>query len=255
MILRDYPLILCLVSFSVMCFSVLVATYIRRGRDQHKDTIQNYDVIRTATLTLLGLIIGFSFAMATSRYDLRKNYEEAEANAIGTEYVRASLLPAPYAKRIQVLLIQYLDQRILFYNDRHGEHLAQINKDTAGLQNQLWAVIIESAESRPAPIVALVASGMNDVLNSQGYTQAAWWNQIPRAAWALMGVIGIFSCLLVGYGIRDIKAQRLLIPLLPFIISIAFFLIADLDSPRGGVIHVAPQNLISVSESWRPVIK
>ncbi len=43
---------------------------------------------------LLGLIIGFSFSMAISRYDQRKNYEEAEANAIGTEYVRADLLPA-----------------------------------------------------------------------------------------------------------------------------------------------------------------
>ena len=51
-------------------------------------------MVETATLTLLGLIIGFSFSMAITRYDLRKNYEEAEANAIGTEYVRAGLLPA-----------------------------------------------------------------------------------------------------------------------------------------------------------------
>ena len=50
--------------------------------------------VLAATLTLLGLIIGFSFSMAISRYDQRKNYEEAEANAIGTEYVRADLLPA-----------------------------------------------------------------------------------------------------------------------------------------------------------------
>ena len=49
--------------------------------------------VQAAALTLLGLIIGFSFSMATGRYDLRKSYEEAEANAIGTEYVRADLLP------------------------------------------------------------------------------------------------------------------------------------------------------------------
>ncbi len=253
--LLDYPLLLCLVSFITMCLSVLVAAYVRRGQDQNRDMLQNYDVIRTATLTLLALIIGFSFSMATGRYDLRKNYEEAEANAIGTEYVRATLLPAPYAKRIQGLLVEYTDQRILFYHERHGVHLEKINKDTAELQNQLWAVIVESAESRPAPIVALVASGMNDVLNSQGYTQAAWWNRIPTAAWALMGLIGIFCSLLVGYGIRDIKTHRMLIPLLPLIISIAFFLIADLDSPSGGVIRVEPQNLISVAESLRPAVK
>ena len=71
-----------------------------------------------ATLTLLGLIIGFSFSMAISRYDQRKNYEEAEANAIGTEYVRADLLPAADAERMHGLLRNYLDQRVLFYQTR-----------------------------------------------------------------------------------------------------------------------------------------
>ena len=42
--------------------------------------------------------------MAISRYDQRKNYEEAEANAIGTEYVRADLLPGPDAAKVRALL-------------------------------------------------------------------------------------------------------------------------------------------------------
>jgi hypothetical protein len=48
---------------------------------------EDFEVVRTASLTLLGLIIGFSFAMAVSRYDQRKKLEADEANAIGTEYV------------------------------------------------------------------------------------------------------------------------------------------------------------------------
>ena len=62
---------------------------------------EDFGFILAATLTLLGLIIGFSFSMATSRYDQRKNYEEAEANAIGTEYVRADLLPAADAATVR----------------------------------------------------------------------------------------------------------------------------------------------------------
>jgi len=57
--------------------------------------------VLAASLTLLALIIGFSFSMAVSRYDQRKNYEEAEANAIGTEYLRANLLPADDATRVR----------------------------------------------------------------------------------------------------------------------------------------------------------
>jgi ABC-type branched-subunit amino acid transport system permease subunit len=95
--------------------------------------------------------------------------------------------------------------------------------------------------------MALVLSGMNDVLNSQGYTQAAWRNRIPIAAWALMGAIAICCNVLIGYGARRRDWHIFLI--LPIAVSLAFFLIADIDSPRGGSIHVAPQNLISLSES------
>jgi hypothetical protein len=137
----------------------------------------------------------------------------------------------------------------VFYETRDEQQLAQINAHTAQLQTELWSVIVESAESRPAPIIALVASGMNDVLNSQGYTQAAWWNRIPIAAWLLIASIAICCSLLVVYDLRDMKAGCVLIPILPLIVSIAFFLIADIDSPRAGAIRVSPQNLISVSES------
>ena len=93
---------------------------------------------------------------------------------------------------------------------------------------------------------------MNDVLNSQGYTQAGYWNRIPTAAWGLMAAIAIGCNLLVGYGSRQRKAGSKLLPILPLIVSIAFMLIADIDSPRHGIIRVRPQNLISLAESLPP---
>ena len=102
-------------------------------------------IVLGATLTLLGLLIGFSFSMAVSRYDQRKNYEEAEANAIGTEYVRADLLPAGDAAEVRELLKKYLDQRMLFYTTRDQRQLAKINADTAELQTKLWSAVRASA--------------------------------------------------------------------------------------------------------------
>ena len=201
----------------------------------------DFDIVLTATLTLLALIIGFSFSMAVSRYDQRKNYEEAEANAIGTEYARADLLPADARLNVRELLTGYLRQRIQFYQGA----ISEVDSDTAKLQAKLWASVVNASTAQPTLIVALAVSGMNDVLNSQGYTQAAWWNRIPGAAWFLMGLIAIFSNLLLGYRERN----RGFLLILPVIVSIAFFLIADIDSPNGGVIHVAPQNLIAVLQS------
>jgi hypothetical protein len=87
------------------------------------------------------------------------------------------------------------------------------------------------------------------VLNSQGYTQAAWWNRIPIAAWGLMAAIAICSNLLLGYGARNAKGQIILHMVLPLVVSISFFLIADIDSPRGGIILINPHNLVNLLES------
>jgi len=83
-------------------------------------------------------------------------------------------------------------------------------------------------------------------LNSQAYTQAAWWNHIPVAAWALLAAIAISCNVLLGYN-RKVGSTRSFI-VLPLIMATAFYLIAELDSPRGGLIRIKPLNLISVSE-------
>jgi ABC-type uncharacterized transport system fused permease/ATPase subunit len=248
----DYPALVFVLSFFVMWLSARIGAALFRGHQKLEEEInENFKVILGATLTLLALIIGFSFSMAVSRYDQRKIFEEAEANAIGTEYVRADLLPAAEATKVRALLRNYLDQRVLFYTTRDKQQIQQINTRIAQLQSAMWSAVLPLAAAQPTPLIALTVSGMNDVLNSQGYTQAAWWNRIPFEAWFLMAAIAICCNVLFGYETRNLKAERLLLLFLPLIISISFFLIADLDSPLGGAIHVKPQNLISLAESLR----
>src|SRR5208283_1093839 len=246
-----YPLLLVFpLSFAVLWLAARIGVALRKRRtDDTEDFSQDFGIVLGATLTLLGLLIGFSFSMAISRYDQRKNYEEAEANAIGTEYLRADLLSAGDAAKVRALLREYLDQRILFYTTRDGPQLHQVNTYTASLQDELWSAVRVPAATQPTPILALAVSGMNDVLNSQGYTQAAWWNSIPPAAWALMAAIAVCCNLLVGYGARPGRARAYLLLVLPLVVAVAFYLIADLDSPRTGIIRVQPQNLLSLSQT------
>jgi hypothetical protein len=221
----------------------------RTIRPLKKDEREDFDTVLAASLTLLALIIGFSFSMAVSRYDQRKNYEEAEANAIGTEYLRADLLPADNATRVRQLLRQYVDQRIDFYHDNKAAS-PNIGNDPKTVQDELWSTVTRAGAAQPNPVLALTISGMNDVLNTQADTRAAWLNRIPTAAWALMILIAIFSNLLLGY--RDRSSGSLALLVLPVIASIAFFLIADIDSPHLGAISVVPHNLISTSEAMKP---
>lgn len=246
--LLNFPLVVLAISLIVLWLSVQIGGFIAvKLRPVKEDERDDLDRIISASLTLLALIIGFSFSMAVSRYDQRKNYEEEEANAIGTEYARTDLLPADDGARVRHLLVQYLDQRVLFYMIRYPHRLETINGETAKLQADMWSIVQGAAGVKPAPTVALAVAGMNDVLNRQGYTQAAWWNRIPVGAWSLMIALAICCCLLTGYGAK--RQSGLLFTILPFLISIAFFLISDIDSPRGGIIRVVPQNLVSLSQS------
>ena len=242
MLLLNRPLFLFVVTFLLLWLAAWIGMAIRSRQHELPENVRaDYGTIIGATLTLLGLLIGFTFSMATTRYDLRKSLEEEEANAIGTEYVRVDFLPAGSASQLQALLRQYTDLRIRFYTARDQAELPRINADTASMQNQMWAMVAAAAKLQASPLSALASSGMNDVLNSQGYTQAAWWNRIPVAAWSLMFLIAVLSNVLLGYGMHG-RAVVLSI-ILPLAVSISFFLIADIDSPRGGVIRIQPQNL------------
>ena len=121
--------------------------------------------------------------------------------------------------------------------------------ETTNIKNALWQAVSRAAIAHPTALTALATTGMNDVLNAEGYTQAVWLNRIPLAAWGLMGLIAIAANLTLGFGER--RTDSILLLVLPVVISIAIYLIADIDSPRGGVIRVFPQNLIALSQSLK----
>jgi len=246
----DTPFIVLAVALLAQWLAVFAGDVFRKKlRPLKDDDRPDFDLVLSAALTLLALITGFSFAMAVTRYDQRKNFEEAEANAIGTAYVRADILPAEHATKLRQLLRKYLDQRVAFYVARGGSRIDGINAETQNLQAELWSTVMRAVTPQGTMVEALVVSGMNDVLNSQGYTQAAWWNRIPAAAWGMMGLVALSCNFLFGYGERRGTALALVLPL---IVSLSFFLIADMDSPRSGVVRVLPQNLLALAETMKP---
>ncbi|SFS20867.1 hypothetical protein SAMN05421771_3910 [Granulicella pectinivorans] len=249
--LMDSPFLVFLLAFALLFAATWVGILFRRRRDEvHPEEREDLGVVLGATLTLLGLIIGFSFSMAISRYDQRKTLEEGEANAIGTEYLRADLLPAADAARLKGLLVRYTDLRIEYYvTPRFTERRREIDRETDRLQALLWDGVKAPGPDQSTAVTTLVVGGMNDVLNAQGYMQAAMWNRIPAAAWFLLFAVGIGANGMQGYNVR--RPRFWLGTLLPLLAAVSFFLIADIDSPRGGIIKVTPENLVALSGSLK----
>src|SRR5215470_4219230 len=111
----DNPFLVLVGSLILFSASAWIGTRLHRLLQIGESDRENFSFVLGGTLTLLGLIVGFTFSMAVGRYDQRKNREEQEANAIGTAYAQADLLPATDSARVRGLLGAYVDQRILFY--------------------------------------------------------------------------------------------------------------------------------------------
>src|SRR6266566_3389257 len=128
----NFPLLVFAMSFLLLSLAAAVGDIVRsKIHPLVEEERDDFGIILSATLTLLGLLIGFSFSMAISRYDQRKNYEEAEANAIGTEYVRADLLPPGDRARVRELLRMYVDERVLFYTTRSSTYILSSSRTLA----------------------------------------------------------------------------------------------------------------------------
>ncbi len=248
--LLDHPFLWAIIWLFVLLVAATLGRWLRaRRKTLGEGEREDLNLILSATLTLLSLLVGFSFSMASARYDHRKNLEAQEASVIGTEYERASLLPQPQALHVEQLLRAYLNDRIALYNAPNDASDAKILRATLTLQNKLWESVRIPAFAHQNSITALVVEGMNEVTDAEQSTQAAWEDRVPVPAWALMIVIAIFSCGLIGYYEQPSENPRRFYVLLPLLLAVASYIIADLDSPRGGLITVAAKNLERVTQS------
>src|SRR5262245_30884561 len=106
--------------------------------------------VQGAVLGLVGLLLGFTFAMAVERFDTRRTLVLQEANAIGTTWLRANLLSEAHAKPVRELLRTYLNVRVEAQAAGAGTpQMADALRRSAEIQHELWTHAEKAAnESR-----------------------------------------------------------------------------------------------------------
>jgi hypothetical protein len=212
----------------------------------------NIGTLESATAGLLALIIGFTFAMALSRFEARRDAVVQEANAIGTTALRARLLPEPHRAESLKLLREYVQVRIAAFHSGHS--FAEL-KTTVERSNAIQEALWKQARAVGENDKALVPSGffiqsLNQMIDAQGVRLAALRNRIPSIVLVMLYVLAAAAGGFVGYAsAMDPRLTRLPVVIMGLLISLVLYLIIDLDRPNSGFITNNQQAMIDVAES------
>lgn len=199
-----------------------------------------------ATLGLLGFMLVFTFSTAGSRFDARRQAVLEEANAIGTTYLRAGLLPEGRGKIVRSLLRQYVDVRLEAVRTAEIEATLRSSQE---LHNRLWAEAEAAGTKYPESIqVGLFVQSLNETIDLHTTrVVAGLYSRIPLTIWIALYGITALTMLGVGYhaGLTS-NVRSLAFAMLAITFSAVLLLVADLDRPGEGMLRVSQQALVDL---------
>jgi hypothetical protein len=224
----------------------------RLGADAGSRGGDNISTLESAVLGLLALMIGFTFAMALSRFEARRDAVLNEANAIGTTALRARLLPEPYRAEALKLLREYVKIRLdITQRPVSRSELMTAIEQSSAIQEALWlqAKAMAAKDNGMVP-TGLFIQSLNEMIDNQGKRLAALRTQVPNIVLLALFGVAAFASGFAGYA-SGLEARRTRLPvyIMGFLVSALILLIMDLDRPSAGFIEVSQQPMIDTAAS------
>jgi uncharacterized membrane protein YidH (DUF202 family) len=212
----------------------------------------NVSTLEAAVLGLLALMIGFTFAMALSRYEARRDAVLNEANAIGTTALRARLLREPQRAEVLKLLREYVQLRLDITQrpTPQADLVAAIDRSNA-LHEALWqqAEAVSMKDNSMVP-TGLFIQTLNEMIDNQGKRLAALRNRVPNVVPLVLFGIAAVASAFAGYASgSDAKRNRLPVYTTGVVVVAVIMLILDLDRPSAGFIEISQQPMIDTAAS------
>jgi hypothetical protein len=231
-------------------FGFWVKTRTARGG---ADTIGKGDIalIIGAVLTLLALLLGFTYSMSEGRFEERRHLVIDEANAIGTTYLRAKTLPEPRSSEIQGLLRQYTALRVEIAGKmkEDPEKIPDIYDREKKLQSMLWSHAVALARENPNPVISAFLVPLNEMIDIHAKRVAAFRNRVPFPIYVVLLIVSVVALWLIGYYLGSHRQRALMVTgMLALLVASVMWLIMDLDEPVRGAIRTSQQSLIDLNQ-------
>lgn len=197
----------------------------------------------SAVLALLGLLIGFTFSLSLSRYDSRREMVVAEGNAIGTAWLRATLVPGPEGDGLRTAMRSYGDIRASLHD---ATDRSAVEARSAVAQGTVWKALGPALARLDPPMAASLVGATNEMFDAASSRKAEREARIPGRVLDMVSLYALMAAGMVGYVLgrwqdrRHLAASHALFLLL----SLAMVLILDLDRPWSGGITISPQPIL-----------
>jgi hypothetical protein len=223
----------------------------KSGKQVIRDAKSQHLTVEAGILGVLGLMLGFTMAMALDRFELRRQLVLQEAQAIGSAHLLTQLLPAQESKEIDDLLRAYAGVRIR-PEDRHDvyEQIAATRQESARLQAAFWTRAAAYGQKDPSPVRAgMLLQSLKEVIQLDAARWSAFQDRVPAAVICVIAVVGLLAVMVVGYtfGLSGVR-QPFSICMLALAITMVLGIIVDLERPREGLIRVSQQPLLDLRE-------
>jgi hypothetical protein len=210
---------------------------------------RQFDIVRTATFALVAFLIAFSFSGAGSRYVERGDVIVEEANALGTAWLRADVLPEPQRSELKAVIKEYTNDRVVLLTARDRPEMMRLLAKVGGLHGKMWTQALAGTDGN-APLMAVVLPSINDVIDLHTTHLALAIRRLPTPILVVLLATSALSLMLVGFG-NGHAGRRF--PLLDgtyaIVLAVALWMTIDLDRPRQGIIQVNPQPMVDALAS------
>jgi hypothetical protein len=221
----------------------------RRLAVEGEAAAKGFGAIEGAVFALLGLILAFSYSGALTRFDAHRQLVVAEANNIGTAYLRIDLLPADAQAPMRDLFRRYLDSRIETYRKLPdmGAVTAEL-AHSAKLQGEIWSLAISSSQRSPTlqPSLLLLPA-LNEMIDITTTRTEAVRLHPPLIIWVMLGALTFACALFAGYDMAGRKRLNLLhSAAFAVVLAVTVYVIIDLEYPRIGLIQMADSDQVLV---------
>ena len=218
--------------------------------------VKGTGAVDAAVYGLLGLLVALTFSGGVSRFEDRRHLVTAEANAIGTAYRRIDLLPDAAQPAMRQLFREYLDSRLESYRRLPDLEAAMAELTRSHeLQGTIWTMataVCRDACSQPAQV--LLVPALNEMFDITATRFEATRNHPPLLIYILLAAMALIASLLAGYAMSESKDRSWLhIAFFAVALSLAVYVILDLEYPRMGLIRVdsADQALVELRKSMQ----